>query len=62
MIDGARARRSGVELETPELSPLEVKGHRLSPGELGLLAKKLAAAKLSACANASRRAFTESEL
>jgi len=34
-----------VELETPELTALESKGHRLSPEELGLLAKKLAAAK-----------------
>ena len=49
-VTGARivARKpSGeeVELETPELSALEVKGQRLSPEELGLLAKKLAAAK-----------------
>ena len=34
-----------IELETPELTALESKGHRLSPEELGLLAKKLAAAK-----------------
>jgi hypothetical protein len=34
-----------VELETPELTTLESKGHRLSPEELALLAKKLAAAK-----------------
>jgi len=31
-------------LETPELAALESKGHRLSPEELGLLAKKLATA------------------
>ncbi len=34
-----------IELETPELTALESKGHRLSPEELGLLAKELAAAK-----------------
>jgi hypothetical protein len=34
-----------VELETPELVSLEAQGHRLSPKELGLLAKKLANAK-----------------
>ena len=34
-----------TELATPELAALESKGHRLSPEELGLLAKKLAAAK-----------------
>lgn len=34
-----------VELETPELSALEAKGHRLSPQELRVLAKRLAAAK-----------------
>jgi len=34
-----------VELETPELTALEARGHRLSPEELGLLAKRLAAAK-----------------
>ncbi len=34
-----------VELETPELTALESKGHRLSPRELGLLVKKFAAAK-----------------
>lgn len=33
-----------VALETAELSALEGKGNRLSPGELGLLAKRLAAA------------------
>ncbi len=34
-----------VELETPELVSLEAKGHRLSPEDLGLLAKRLANAK-----------------
>ena len=34
-----------VELETPELTSLEAQGCRLSPEELGLLAKKLAKAK-----------------
>ena len=48
-ITGARviARKpSGEEvaLETPELAVLEGKGHRLSPEELGLLAKELASA------------------
>lgn len=33
-----------VALETPELSALEGQGNRLSPEELGLLAKSLAAA------------------
>lgn len=33
-----------VTLETPELTALEGQGNRLSPEELGLLAKKLAAA------------------
>jgi hypothetical protein len=47
-VTGARivARKpSGeeVELQTPEITALESKGHRLSPEELGLLAKKLAA-------------------
>ena len=32
-----------TELETPELSALESKGHRLGPEELGLLANRLAA-------------------
>lgn len=46
-ITGARiiARKpSGeeVSLETPELAVLESKGNRLSPEELGLLAKQLA--------------------
>ena len=49
-ITGARvvARKptgEEVSLETPELASLEGKGNRLSPAELGLLAKKLAAAK-----------------
>jgi hypothetical protein len=34
-----------VELETPELVSLEAKGHRLSPENLGQLAKRLAKAK-----------------
>ncbi|MBZ5542567.1 MAG: hypothetical protein LAO07_02670 [Acidobacteriia bacterium] len=34
-----------VSLETRELASLEGKGNKLSPEELGLLAKKLAAAK-----------------
>lgn len=34
-----------VTLVTPELAALEGKGNRLTPEELGLLAKKLAAAK-----------------
>ncbi len=34
-----------VALETPELAALEGKGNRLSPEELGVLAKRLAAAK-----------------
>ena len=33
-----------VALETAELSALEGRGNRLTPGELGLLAKELAAA------------------
>ena len=49
-ITGARviARKptgEEVSLETPELTSLEGKGNKLSPEELGLLAKKLAAAK-----------------
>ena len=48
-ITGARvvARKptgEEVALETPELSALEGKGHRLSPEELGILAKELAKA------------------
>ncbi len=34
-----------VTLETPELASLEGKGNRLSPEELGLLAKQLAGTK-----------------
>ena len=34
-----------VELATPELTAMESQGHRLSPEELGRLAKRLAAAK-----------------
>ena len=34
-----------ITLETPELASLEGRGHALSPRELGLLAKKLAAAR-----------------
>lgn len=49
-ITGARvvARKATgeeVALETPELSVLEGVGHRLSPEEIGILAKKLASAK-----------------
>jgi len=49
-ITGARvvARKptgEEVSLETPELTALEGKGNRLSPAELGLLAKRLAAAE-----------------
>jgi hypothetical protein len=36
-----------VAIETPELAVLEGKGHRLSPEELGLLAKRLAGATSS---------------
>jgi hypothetical protein len=48
-ITGARviARKptgEEVALETPELTALEGQGNRLSPKELGLLAKRLAAA------------------
>jgi hypothetical protein len=48
-ITGARviARKptgEEVALETPELTALEGQGNRLSPEELGLLAKRLAAA------------------
>ena len=49
-ITGARviARKptgEEVALETPELTSLEGKGNKLSPAELGLLARKLATAK-----------------
>jgi len=39
-----KATGEEVALETVELAGLEGKGNRLSPGELGLLAKQLAAA------------------
>jgi hypothetical protein len=62
-LTGARvvARRptgEEVALETPELAALEGKGNRLSPEELGLLAKKLAAAKDSAEAARLRERLT----
>lgn len=49
-VTGARvvARKPNgeeVELATPELASLEAKGHRMSPEELGQLAKQLANAK-----------------
>jgi hypothetical protein len=49
-ITGARvvARKptgEEVSLETPELASLEGKGNKLSPEELGLLARKLSVAK-----------------
>ena len=47
-----------VELETPELVSLEAKGHRLSPAELGLLAKRLANAKNSNEAARIRESIT----
>ncbi len=47
-----------VALETPELASLEGKGNRLSPEELGLLARKLAAAKDSAEAARLRERMT----
>jgi len=47
-----------IELETPELVSLEAKGHRLSPEELALLAKKLANAKSPAEAARVREAIT----
>lgn len=34
-----------IALETPELASLEGRGHSLSPRELGLLAKRLAASR-----------------
>src|SRR5260221_12316410 len=37
-----KATGEEIALETAELAALEGKGHRLSPGELGLLAKRLA--------------------
>ena len=62
-ITGARvvARKpSGeeVSLETPELAALEGRGNRLSPEELGLLARKLAAAKHPAQAARLRERMT----
>lgn len=47
-----------VELETPELVSLEAKGQRLSPKELGLLAKKLANAKSPSEAARLRESIT----
>jgi len=47
-----------VELETPELVSLEAQGHRLSPGELGLPAKKLANAKSAEEAARVRESIT----
>jgi hypothetical protein len=47
-----------VELETPELVSLEAQGHRLSPEELGLLAKKLANAKSAEEAARVRESIT----
>jgi len=47
-----------VSLETPELASLEGKGNRLSPEELGLLAKRLAAAKDAAEAARLRERIT----
>lgn len=49
-VTGARViarKHSGEEvaLETPELSALEAEAYKLSPEELGLLARKLASAK-----------------
>jgi hypothetical protein len=53
-------RPSGEEvaLETAELAVLEGKGNRLSPKELGLLAKRLAASKNSAEAARIREQLT----
>jgi hypothetical protein len=49
MSDGRVVARKStgeeVELQTPEITALESKGRRLTPEELGLLAKRLAAAK-----------------
>ena len=62
-ITGARviARKTTgeeVSLETPELTSLEGRGNKLSPAELGLLAKKLAAAKDAAEAAHLRERIT----
>ncbi len=47
-----------VTLETAELAALEGQGHRLSPEEIGLLAKQLARAKEPAEAAALRERLT----
>jgi hypothetical protein len=47
-----------VALETAELAALEGKGNRLSPEELGLLAKQLAAAPNAAAAAQIRERIT----
>jgi hypothetical protein len=47
-----------VSLETAELAVLEGRGNRLSPKELGLLAKRLAAAKNAAEAARIREQLT----
>jgi hypothetical protein len=47
-----------VQLETPELAALSAKGHRLSPKELRLLAKRLAAAKDATEADELREQIT----
>ena len=47
-----------VSLETAELAVLEGRGNRLSPKELGLLAKRLAVAKNSAEAARFREQLT----
>jgi len=47
-----------VSLETAELAVLEGRGNRLSPKELGLLAKRLAAAKNAAEAARFREQLT----
>ena len=47
-----------VSLETAELAMLEGQGNRLSPKELGLLAKRLAAAKNAAEAARFREQLT----
>jgi hypothetical protein len=62
-ITGARvvARKptgEEVELETPELVSLEAKGHRLSPVDLGQLAKRLAKTKNPEAAARIRESIT----
>ena len=47
-----------VTLETPELAALEGKGNRLTPEELGLLARKLAASRDPADAARLRERLT----